>query len=140
MFEPTRFTWILIIFGIITFAPLFYAQLIIIINPQGQKAKDILIGKGEEWRDESHFKSAYALARTDWIFLLPIFIAAVVGVIIGELWGYVLFGISAAISVYINIFLWFYERKYVYPAVGAFAYYTYIWGNIIYWEIPTFEY
>ena len=42
-----------------------------LLNPKGQKAKDILIGKGEDWRDKTHFKSAYALALADWIFFLP---------------------------------------------------------------------
>ena len=133
MLEPTIVTWIIIIFGVITCGPLLYAQLVVLLHPGRQKAKDILIGKGEEWRDKTHFKSAYALAWADWIFLLPAFFAGIIGVLLGEIWGYVLFAVASSISLYINIFLWFFEREYVYPAVGPLAYYTYIWGNFIYW-------
>jgi hypothetical protein len=111
-----------------------------LLQPDGQKAKDILIGKGEEWRDKTHFKSAYALAWTDWIFLLPAFFGGIIGVLAGEIWGYVLLAVAAAISLYINIFLCFFEREYVYPAVGPLAYYTYVWGNFIYWGVAALAY
>ena len=133
MLEPTIITWIIIIFGVITCVPLLYAQLIILLQPEGQKAKDILIGKGKEWRDNTHFKSAYALALADWMFFLPAFFVSIIGVLLGEIWGYVLFAVAGSILLYINIFLWFFEREYAYPAVGPLAYYTYIWGNFIYW-------
>jgi len=140
MFEPTIVTWIIIVFGIITCGPLLYAQLVMLLQPRGQKAKDILIGKGEDWRDKTHFKSAYALALADWIFFLPVFFTGIIGVLLGEIWGYVLFAVAGAISFYINIFLWFFEREYVYPAVAPLAYYTYIWGNFIYWGIVALIY
>jgi len=133
MLEPTIVTWIIIFFGVITCGPLFYAQLVMLLNPEGQRAKDILIGKGEEWRDKTHFKSAYALALADWILFLPVFIAAIIGVLYGEIWGYLFFAVAGSITLYINIFLWFFEREYVYNAVGPVAYYTYIWGNFICW-------
>ena len=74
MYQATIISWILIIFGTITCLPLLLAQIIILVNPKGQKAKDILIGKGEEWRDETHFKSAYSLAIADWLIFFPLFI------------------------------------------------------------------
>ena len=140
MFEPTIVTWIIIVFGIITCGPLLYAQLVMLLQPRGQKAKDILICKGEDWRDKTHFKSAYALALADWIFFLPVFFTGIIGVLLGEIWGYVLFAVAGAISFYINIFLWFFEREYVYPAVAPLAYHTYIWGNFIYWGIVALIY
>jgi len=140
MLEPTIVTWIIIIFGVITCGPLLYAQLVMLLQPGGQKAKDILIGKGEEWRDKTHFKSAYALASADWIFFIPVIVLGIIGVLLSEMWGYVLFAVAGAISLYINIFLWFFEREYVYPAVGPLAYYTYIWGNFIYWGLAALIY
>ena len=74
MYQPTLITWVLIVFGLITCLPLLFAQLVILTQPKGQKAKDILIGKGEEWRNETHFKSAYSLAAADWIIFFPLFI------------------------------------------------------------------
>ena len=115
-------------------------QLVVLLQPHSQKTKELVIGKGEEWRDKTHFKSAYALAWADWIFFVPVFVAGIIGVLLAQTWGYVLFAVVGAISVYINIFLWFFEREYVYPAVGPLAYYTYIWGNFIYWGTAAFIY
>jgi len=99
-----------------------------------------MIGKGEEWRDNTHFKSAYALAWADWIFFMPVLAAGIIGVFFGQVWGYALFGVAGAIQLYINLFLWFFEREYVYPAVGPLAYYTYIWGNFVYWGLASLIY
>ena len=113
---------------------------LISFNDVGHLPPNMLNWKREEWRDKTHFKSAYALAFADWIFFLPAFAAAIIGVLLVEIWGYVLFALVGAISLYINIFLWFFEKEYVYPAVGPFAYYTYIWGNFIYWGVASLLY
>jgi hypothetical protein len=111
-----------------------------LLQPHSQKAKNMMIGKGEDWRDRSHFKSAYALAWADWIFFMPVLVAGTIGVLFGQVWGYVLFAVAGAIALYINVFLCFFEREYVYPAVGPLAYYTYIWGNFVYWGTATLVY
>ncbi|MCD4683882.1 MAG: hypothetical protein K8R86_11415 [Bacteroidales bacterium] len=140
MLQPTLVTWILIVFGAITMVPLLAVQLIMIIQPHGKKAKELIIGKNEDWRDKTHFKSAYALAWADWIFFIPVFITGIIGIISGQNWGYVLFAAAGAISAYINIFLYFFEKEYVYPAVGPLAYYTYFWGNFVYWGLAALIY
>ena len=133
MYQPTITTWILIVFGLITCFPLLLAQLVILIDPKGKKAKDILIGKGEEWRDKSHFKSAFSMAWADWLIFMPFFTLGIIGIFQSTYWGYLLFAVSGAIQLYINIFLWFFEKEYVYPSRGPLKYYTYYWGNFIYW-------
>ena len=140
MYQATLITWILIIFGTFTCIPLLIAQLIILFEPDGKRAKDILIGKGEEWRDKTHFKSAYSLAMVDWIIFAPLFILSVIGMLTGNLWGYLLFSVSGAIQLYINGFLWFFEKEYVYPSIGPLKYYTYYWGNFIYWGVASLLY
>lgn len=140
MLEPTIVTWMIIIFGVITCGPLLFAQLVILLQPKGQKAKDILIGKGEEWRDKTHFKSAYGLAWTDWLIFMPVFIAAIFGIAKAQLWGYTLYAIAGSIQIYINTVLWFLEKEYVYPKCGPIKYYTYYWGNFIYWGVAAFAY
>ncbi|UCC86080.1 MAG: hypothetical protein JSV81_14625 [Anaerolineales bacterium] len=140
MLRPTLITWILIVFGLLTCGPLLYAQLVMLLQPHSQKAKDIMVGKGEDWRDTSHFKSAYALAWADWIFFMPVLVAGIAGVLLGQAWGFVLFAVAGAIQLYINLFLWFFEREYVYPAAGPLAYYTYVWGNFVYWGAATLVY
>ena len=140
MLQPTIVTWILIIFGLITCGPLLAAQMVMLLRPHGERAKELMIGKGEEWRDDSHFRSARALAWADWLFFLPVWVTGIIGVLLSQAWGYALFAAAGAIQLYTNLFLWFFERDYVYPAAGPVAYYTYIWGNFIYWGLGTVVY
>jgi len=140
MYQPTIITWIIILFGLLTCLPLLFAQLLAIIEPHGKRAKDILIGTGEEWRDVTHFKSAYSLAMTDWIVFFPIFILSIIGIISSSSLGYILLAVSGAIQVYINVFLWFIEKEYVNPSNGPLKYYSYLWGNFIYWGSASFLY
>ncbi len=133
MLEPTIITWILVVFGAVTLLPLAFAQLIILFQPESRKARDILIGKGEEWRDKTHFRSAYGMAWADWLLLMPLFLSGSTGVLLGHMWGYILWASSGIISVYINIVLFVMEKEYVYPSQGPLKYYTYYWGFFIYW-------
>jgi hypothetical protein len=131
--QTTITTWILILFGLITLAPLVVAQILMLVKPHSQQAKDILIAKGEDWRDKTHFRSALGFAWADWLLVVPLVISGIIGMILGHAWGYVLWGAAGAISLYINIVLWFMEKEYVYPSRGALAYYTYYWGFFVYW-------
>jgi hypothetical protein len=141
MLEPTIVTWILIVWGIVLILlPILYAQLLMVRRPQDQKTKDLIIGEGEDWRDKSHFRSSYGIGWADLIMWLPMLAVGSIGVILGEHWGYVLWAASGAISLYISIVLWFSEREYVYPSVGPLAYYTYIWGQFVYWGILVVAY
>ena len=133
MIEPTPITWLLIVFGVITLAPLLVAQSIMLAKPRSQEAKDILIAKGEEWRDESHFRFALGAAWADWLLVVPLLVAGSIGVALGTAWGYVIWGAAGAISLYINVILWVTEKEYVYPSRGALAYYSYYWGFFVYW-------
>lgn len=131
--QPTIITWVLLISGAITLAPLVLAQLVMLIKPHSQQARDILVAKGEDWRDKTHFRSALGLAWADWLLVVPLVITGSIGVILGHAWGYVLWSAAGSISLYINIVLWFMEKEYVYPSRGALAYYTYYWGFFVYW-------
>jgi len=140
MIQPTYITWILIIFGAITFLPLMYAQLVMLLQPHSQKARDLLIGKGEDWRDKTHFKSAYAFAWADWLFLIPLFVSGNIGVLLGQWWGYVIWTALGAISIYFSIIFWVMEKEYTYPSCGPLAYYTYYWGFFLYWGVAAVVY
>ena len=131
--QPTVVTWVLVVFGAITMAPLVLAQVVMLVRPQSQQAKDILVAKGEDWRDKTHFRSALGLAWADWLLVVPLLVSGSIGVILGQVWGYVLWGAAGSISLYINIVLWFVEKEYVYPSRGPLAYYTYYWGFFVIW-------
>ena len=67
------------------------------------------------------------------MFFAPAFVAGCAGVLLGQAWGYVLFGVTGACSLYINIILWFTEKAYVYPTRGPLRHFTYYWGFFVYW-------
>lgn len=141
MLEPTIVTWALVIFGLVAiFLPMLYAQLLMLTRPNSQTTKDLLIGKGDDWRDKTHFKSALGYAWADLIVWLPALVAGSAGVLLGEAWGYALWCTAGAISLYINLVLWFSEREYVYPSTGPLVYYTYFWGSFVYWGIAVIAY
>lgn len=139
MLEPTLINWLLALFSLITFLPLMGAQLLLLLDPQGQRAKDLIIGKGETWRDETHSRSAMAFAWADLLFALPLLVAGDVGVLMGQLWGYWIWMGLGAVSVYFSIVFWALERKYAYPSCGPLAYYTYYWGFFL-WGIAASAY
>ena len=139
--QPTLITWILIIFGaVLIFLPMLHAQILMALRPHSQKTKDIIIGKGKDWRDKTHFRMSYGAAWADVVIWLPLLAAGSIGVVLGHAWGYALWAASGAISIYINMILWFSEREYVYPSCGPLAYYTYFWGFFVYWGVAVAAY
>lgn len=138
--ETTVFTWIIAIFGAITFLPLMVAQLFMILKPQSQKAKDLIIGKGEDWRDKSHFKYSLAFAWADWLIILPLLVIGIIGIFQNQLWGNISILVLGVLSIYFSIVFWIMEKEFTYPSCGGFAYYTYFWGFFLYWGIGAFVY
>lgn len=133
--KPTAFTWIISIFGAITFLPLLVAQIVMIVAPHSKRASDLIIGKGLTWRDDTHFRSALAFAWADILLFLPVMILSYFGVFGGHDWGYILWIALGMVSVYFSILFWVMERKYTYEAIGCLAYFTYFWGFFLYWGI-----
>lgn len=138
--QPTIITCILIIFGFLIYLPVFYGQIMLLARPHSQATKDVVIGKGEEWRDKTHFRSSYGFAWADLIFFLPLLVIGSAGVIMSQVWGYALWMAAAAIAVDVNIVLWFSEKEYVYPVWGPLAYYTFFWGFFVYWGLISVVY
>ena len=131
--DPTVVTWALIVWGVITLAPLAAVQFVFLLSPNGTRSKEWLIGEGEDWRDRTHFRLSLGAAWAVWLVAVPLFVVGGIGIVAGEEWGYLLFGASGAISLYINIILWFTEKAYVYPSRGPLRYFTYYWGFFVYW-------
>jgi hypothetical protein len=111
-----------------------------LVGPNEQIAQELLIGKGEHWRDDTHFNLSKGSAWADWLFFLPLFLFGTLGIYLSQPWGYMLFGAAGAMSLYINIILWFTEKKYVYPSRGPLRYFTYYWGFFVYWGMLALVY
>jgi hypothetical protein len=129
------YTWLIAIFGLLTFLPLMAAQMMMIVNPNGRKTKDLIIGKGEDWRDDTHLRSALAFAWADWLVIFPLLILGHTGVFLGVTWGFALWLALGVLSVYFSVVFWVLEKKYTYPSVGPLVYFTYIWGFFLYWGV-----
>ena len=141
MLRPTLITRILVILGAVpVFLPTLYAQLLMALRPHSQDAKDLLIGKGEDWRDKTHLRVSWGAGWADLIVWLPLIAAGSIGVLLGQEWGYALWMASGAISLYIKIILWFSEREYIYASYGPLVYYTYFWGFFVYWGVAVVAY
>ena len=131
--QPTLISWALVVFGVVTLIPLIVAQFSMLIRPDSEETRNLIVGKGEDWRDKTHFRMASGAAWADWLFFGPLFVAGSIGMLLGYVWGCVLFGAAGACSLYINIILWFTEKEYVYPSRGPLRYFTYYWGFFVYW-------
>ena len=140
MIQTTIFTWVLAIFGAITFLPFLAAQLLLILKPNSQKTKDLIIGKGKDWRNKTHFRYSLAFAWADWLILFPLFISGTFGVLNGHLLGYIVWIALGFISIYFSIIFWVLEKEYSMPDCGKIAYYTYFWGFFLYWGIAAVVY
>ncbi|MBI5568852.1 MAG: hypothetical protein HY914_02810 [Desulfomonile tiedjei] len=140
MIDPTTVTWTLVIIGLVIYAPPLYMQILAIKDPHGRKVKDLVIGKGEDYADRTHFLFCYGTGWADMIMQFPPLIAGSIGVILGRPWGYLLWAAVAAVSLYISIVLWFVDREYVYPKCGPLAFFTYYWGIWVYWSITVLAY
>ena len=99
MIKPTIFTWILALFGVVTFLPLIGVQVLMLFRPSAEKTKELIIGKGEEWRDRTHYKSALGFAWADVLVLLPLFVVGTTAVLSGHLWGYTLWFAMGCLSI-----------------------------------------
>ncbi|MFZ5868060.1 MAG: hypothetical protein ACOYXY_19415 [Thermodesulfobacteriota bacterium] len=140
MIEPTGVTWTLVIVGLIIYAPAAYMQFLAVRNPHSRRVKDLLIGKGEDYADKTHFLFCHGSGWADMLMQFPPLIVGSIGVILGRPWGYVLWAAVAAIALYISIVLWFVDGEYVYPKCGPLAFYTYYWGIWVYWAIIALVY
>lgn len=133
--EPTGTTWLLAGFGAITFLPLWVVQFGMIFRPHSRQVLDLLIGKGDGWRDETHFRSALAFAWADLLVLCPLAVLGTIGVFNGQLWGYVVWISLGFLSIYFSILMWVLEKEYTCKSKGWIAYFTYYWGFFLYWGI-----
>jgi hypothetical protein len=65
--DPTVITWVLVIWGVITLAPLTAVQMALLLSPHSARSKEWVIGKDEDWRDNTHFRFALGAAWADWL-------------------------------------------------------------------------
>ncbi len=135
MIELTTITWILLIVGIIIHLPLFYAQILMVRDPDSQKTKDLMIAPGQDWRDTSNKEFSLGFAWGDLLIYVPVFLIGTIGVFMGTTWGYLFYFATGLLAIYFSIVFWVAERKYTLMTNGPLMYYTFFWGFFMYWGI-----
>ena len=51
---------------------------------------------------------------TCWLIFVSLFILGIIGIVLNGFWDYLLFVISGVIQLSINVFMWFFEKEFVY--------------------------
>ncbi len=62
--QPTVVTWALVVFGVVANGTAFYIYLVFLQSPHSPKSKELMIGKGKDWRDKTHFRLELAFLFT----------------------------------------------------------------------------
>ena len=101
--SPTWITWTLAIHAAFQFGVLLMAQGMMLFKPKSQSTRELLIGKDQDWRDHTHFRSAKAMAWADWLIIFPLWIVSSYGVLIGQWWGYLCWICLGVVSIYFSI-------------------------------------
>jgi len=139
-FEPTRITWILSITGLIIYIPPIYLEVLAICRPRSQKTKDLLVGKGEDYKDQTHASFCHGHGWADMLVPIPFVIAGCIAVLFGRPWGYMLWFAGAAVTIYAHLILLFLEGREIYTKWGKLAFFTYAWGIWVYWSVIVMVY
>ena len=87
LIEPPLVPWLLVLTGAITLLLLVLAQFVILIKPDSQLARNLLVGKNEQWRDKTRFRSAYGCAWADRLIMLPLAVVGSIAALQGYPWG-----------------------------------------------------
>ena len=74
------------------FLPMLIVQFLMVLRPQSWKTRDFIIGKGEDWRDKTHFRMSFGADWADLVIWLPLLAAGSVGVILGQSLGLCIVG------------------------------------------------
>ncbi len=135
MIEPTFVTWVLSIIGVVIYLPAGYIQAAAVFRPQDRRTKDMLVGKGDDYRDETHLAFCRGAGWADLFVQLPLVIVGSIAVLSGHAWAYLPWFAGACITIYIHLVLLFIEGRHIYHKWGAPAFLTYGWGLWVYWAV-----
>lgn len=134
MIEPTVFTWVLSIIGIIIYTPTMYLEYLAAFKPDSQKTKDLLVGKGQDYPDKTYAAFCKGHGWADLIIFFFV-LAGCVGVLLGHRWGYIFWFAGAGVTLYAHTLLLFLEGKHIFNDWGPLAFFTYGWALWVYWAV-----
>ena len=126
--ETTPFTWAVAIIGLALIGIIFVVQLIAVLRPREQWTVDNVYGGDPSATDPTaYFAFNQGFAWADTVFWAPLQIAASIGMMLGERWGFVL-GIAASVPFWytaVLFFVWDRDLGFRQPTIG---YWVVVWG------------
>ena len=126
--ETTPFTWGVAIVGLALIGIIFVVQLIAVLRPRDQWTIDNVYGGDPSATDPTaYFAFNQGFAWADAVFWAPLQIAASIGMMLGERWGFVM-GIAASVPFWytaVLFFVWDRDLGFRRPTVG---YWVVVWG------------
>ncbi len=126
--DVTLMTWLVAIGGLAITAVLGAAELVAVLRPRDQWTIDNVYGGSPDATDPTaYFAFNQGYAWADAVFWLPLQVAASIGMLLGEQWGFLL-GLVASVPFWytaIPIFVW--DRDLGFRQ-NTFTYWVFVWG------------
>ena len=126
--ETTPFTWGVAIAGLTLIGIIFVVQAIAVLRPRDQWTVDNVYGGDPSATDPTaYFAFNQGFAWADAVFWAPLQIAASIGMMLGERWGFVM-GIAASVPFWytaVLFFVWDRDLGFRQPTIG---YWVVVWG------------
>lgn len=126
--EVTAWTWIVALAGLLLIGLLGGLQLVAVLRPRARWTVANVYGGSPEATDpKAYFAYNQGWAWADAIFWAPLQIAASIGMLLGERWGFLL-ALAASVPFWyasISIFIW--DRDLGFRQ-NTFSYWVVVWG------------
>ncbi len=126
--EVTGLTWVVAIAGLVLIGLLGGLQLVAVLRPRTEwTIKNVYGGKPETTDPKAYFAFNQGLAWADVFFLAPLQIAASIGMLLGERWGFLLALVASVPFWYtaVGFFIWDRDLGFRMPTVN---YWVVVWG------------
>ena len=126
--EVTVLTWMISVGGMLIMLLLMSFQLIAVFRPRSEwTIKNVYGGRPELTEPRAYFAFNQGLAWADSFFWGPMQIAASIGMLLGERWGFLL-GLMASVPyIYTAITIYIWDRDLGFRK-NSFTYWVIIWG------------
>lgn len=126
--DVTMWTWLVALGGLVLIGIIFVVQLIAVLRPRARWTVDNVYGGDPSGTDPTaYFAFNQGFAWADVVLWAPLQVAASVGMLLGERWGFLL-GIAASVPFWytaVLFFVWDRDLRFRRP---TFEYWVVVWG------------